>query len=161
MHFKKAEKRMIAFLLAWLVFSLSIVQAATTTYDLTYDNVGNLQQSFAKYIEYNEFNQVIRVRENNAQGQILEEYVYDENGDRLKKYEPLINQTTYYISDDFIEVVNSTGSYLTVYYHDGDTLVGRKDPDGSKKYYHPDHLGSTDLVTNQTGAVVEETTSKI
>ena len=44
---------------------------------------------------------------------------------------------------------------------DGDTLVGRKDPDGTKKYYHPDHLGSTDLVTNQTGAVVEETTSKI
>ena len=78
MHFKKAEKRMIAFLLAWLIFSLSIVQAETTTYNLTYDNIGNLQQSFGKYIEYNEFNQVIRVRENNAQGQILEEYTYDE-----------------------------------------------------------------------------------
>ncbi len=33
----------------------------------------------------------------------------------------------------------------------------RKDPDGKKYYYHPDHLGSTTLVTNQTGAVVKDT----
>ena len=158
MHFKKAEKRMIAFLLAWLIFSLSIVQAETTTYNLTYDNIGNLQQSFGKYIEYNEFNQVIRVRENNAQGQILEEYTYDENGERIKKYESLVNQSTYYISDSFIKVVNATGTYRFTYYHQEGQLVARKDPDGKKFYYHPDHLGSTDLVTNQTGAVVEETT---
>ncbi|MEK6860705.1 MAG: RHS repeat-associated core domain-containing protein, partial [Nanoarchaeota archaeon] len=39
-----------------------------------------------------------------------------------------------------------------------DTLVGRKDPDGKKFFYHPDHLGSTDLVTDESGNVVEEST---
>ncbi len=34
------------------------------------------------------------------------------------------------------------------------------DDDGRKFFYHPDHLGSTDLVTNETGNVVEETTYK-
>ncbi len=26
-----------------------------------------------------------------------------------------------------------------------------------KTYYHPDHLGSTNLITNSTGSIVEET----
>ena len=143
-----------------LVVSLSIVQAQVTTYDLSYDEIGNLQQSFDQYLEYNEFNRLIRVRENDQNGQILEEYTYDQEGNRLTKYEALINQTTYYVSKDFIEVHNSTGKSLSVYYHDELTLIGREDPSGDKSFYHPDHLGSTDLVTNSSGDIVEETTYK-
>ena len=151
---------MLALSISWLVFSISIVHAQTITYDLTYDAQGNLQQSFDRYIEYNEFNQVVRVRETDQSGVILEEYAYDESGVRLTKYEPQLNQTTYYISDDFIEIVNATGSYLTTYYHESNTLVARQDANGEKFFYHPDHLGSTDTVTNQSGNVVEETTYK-
>ena len=43
---------------------------------------------------------------------------------------------------------------------DGSTLIGRKDHDGRKFFYHPDHLGSTDVVTNESANVVEETTYK-
>ena len=128
--------------------------------NLTYDIYGNLKQGFDQYLEYNELNQLARVRDGNATGQVLEEYAYDNGGERIWKHEPIINQTTYYINDNFIQVVNSTGTYLTTYYYDGDTLIGRKDPDGKKFFYHPDHLGSTDIVTNESGDAVEETTYK-
>ena len=51
----------------------------------------------------------------------------------------------------------SYATSLNLDYHEDDTQVGRKDPNGDKFYYHPDHLGSTTVVTNQTGDVVEET----
>ena len=148
-----------ALLLCFLVISLSMTTAAQLQdIPLSYDQNGNLKQGINTYSEYNEFNQLLRVRDGNAQGQILEEYLYDGEGQRLKKYEPLLNQTTYYVSDDYIEVVNSTGAYQYAYYHDGDTLVGRKDPDGKKYFYHPDHLGSTDVITDQSGNIAEQTT---
>lgn len=34
--------------------------------------------------------------------------------------------------------------------------MARKDNSGAKTYYHADHLGSTTLVTNQSGGIVEE-----
>lgn len=147
--------------MSWLIISLGpVVEAGIFNYQLTYDKAGNLQQGFDQYFEYNNYNQLARVRQNNANGTIIEEYSYDDQGERIKKVEPQINQTTYYISDNFIQVVNSTGAYNTTYYFDGNTLIGRKDPDGKKFFYHPDHLGSTDLVTNETGGVAEETTYK-
>lgn len=39
---------------------------------------------------------------------------------------------------------------------DGSTI--QKDPGGKKYFYHPDILGSTDLITNESGDIVEETT---
>ena len=128
--------------------------------DNTYNEVGDLKQDFEQYLEYNSFNQLFRVRENNSTGLVLEEYTYDPNGERVMKFEPLLNQITYYVSDEYVQVVNSSGTFVYTYYHDPQTgeLLGRKDSDGRKYYYHPDHLGSTDLVTNQTGGVAEEST---
>ncbi len=37
-------------------------------------------------------------------------------------------------------------------------LDGPSDPSGQKFFYHPDILGSTDLITNESGDIVEETT---
>jgi hypothetical protein len=34
-------------------------------------------------------------------------------------------------------------------------ILAMEDNDNNKFYYHPDHLGSTTLVTNQTGDVVD------
>ncbi len=42
------------------------------------------------------------------------------------------------------------------YYYANDKLIAKKDNSGAKTFYHDDHLGSTTLVTNQTGDVVEE-----
>jgi len=68
------------------------------------------------------------------------------------------NETTYYISQYFMQIRNSSGVYNYTYIWVNGKLLARKNPDGSKWFYHPDHLGSTTLITNETGGVVEETT---
>ena len=94
-------------------------------------------------------------------GALIAKYSYLD-GNRFKKIEYNIdnngnNLTTYYINDNFIQTRNTNGTILneTYYYADG-TLVAMEDNSGNKFYYHPDHLGSTTLVTNQSGDVVEE-----
>ncbi len=108
------------------------------------------------YYEYNNFNQLAKVRQGNSTGSIIEEYMYDHEGQRILKQSG--SETTFYISENFIRISNSSGIFDTVYYYDEKDLVARKDPDGKKYFYHPDHLGSTTLITNESGDVVEETT---
>ena len=122
-------------------------------------NNGNLIQDNNYYYEYNSFNQLIRIREGDSTGFILEEYSYDQDNNRVKKQDNINNETTFYINENFIEKVNSTGTYNEIYYYHDDTLIARKE--SSKVYfYHPDHLGSTTLITNSTGGKEEETNYK-
>src|SRR3989344_4259310 len=58
------------------------------------------------------------------------------------------NQETISVGEN--EDAKQRGEYLN------DKLVAMKDGSGNKLYYHPDHLGSTTLVTNQSGDMVEE-----
>ncbi|MDP3698186.1 MAG: RHS repeat-associated core domain-containing protein [Nanoarchaeota archaeon] len=58
---------------------------------------------------------------------------------------------------ELMRIVNLTGSYEFTYIYDGDTLVARKNSDGSIQYDHADHLGSIGVLTNQTGNVLENT----
>ena len=116
---------------------------------------------FGKNYSYNGFNQLVAIT-NTSTGKIVARFSYDDSGNRFKKIEYNIdaaknNLTTYYISDNFIQTRNTNGTILneTYIYADG-TLVAMKDNSGNKLYYHPDHLGSTTLVTNQSGDVVEE-----
>ncbi len=68
-----------------------------------------------------------------------------------------INRLIYYIGESFVHVINASGKFnQTFYYHDG-VLLAEKDISGKKKYYHSDHLGSTSLITNSTGSIIEET----
>ena len=80
------------------------------------------------------------------------------DGNRIKKIEvgTNANQTIYYIGN-FIQVRNSSGVFNTTFYYDRDILVGEKRYDGNTYFYHPNHLGSTNLVTNSTGDTVETT----
>lgn len=84
-------KRFIAVALSFLViticFNVSSVIAAT--YNFTYDGNGNLLQGKDNYYEYDSLNNLIRARDGNSTGTILEEYTYDHNGDRIKKIEYL------------------------------------------------------------------------
>ena len=87
----------------------------------------------------------------------MEEYQYDPQGQRLLKFEPPTNQTTFYMGDSLVRVMNSSGTFNTFFYSIGGQLVARRDPTNQTYFYHPDHLGSTTLVTNSSGAVVEYT----
>ena len=155
-------KKLIAFVLFFLITTISIntSEVFAVTYNLTYDANGNLVQGKDKYYEYDSFNNLIRVRNDGPAGTILEEYTYDHNGNRVKKVEYLLgggNNTYYYIGNDFVRKVNSSGTYDDVYYYDGNNLVG-KNESGTMYFFHPDHLGSTNLVTDLAGNNVEETT---
>lgn len=52
----------------------------------------------------------------------------DDQYNRLSKFDHLLNETTYYIGDDYIQGIDATGTHTTICYHDGGTLVARKDP---------------------------------
>ncbi len=125
-----------------------------------YDPNGNLISGFDKNYTYDGFNQLTKIT-NSTNGRLIEQYAYDAEGNRVKKadydYSTGINATTYYISDNFIQIRYSNGTILNeTYYYANDKLVAKKDNSGSKNYYHGDHLGSTTLVTNQSGNIVEE-----
>ncbi len=42
------------------------------------------------------------------------------------------------------------------YYYVNGKLIAKEDDLGAKTFYHGDHLGSTSLVTNQSGDIIEE-----
>lgn len=152
------EKIIALFIIAVILISNISIAYALTEYPLKYDESGNLITGKDNSYEYNALNQLSKVY--NQEGTLLEEYFYDENGERIKKISHVGDEveTTYYADSDFVRVVNSTGTYDTTYYYFNSQLAARKDPDGEKFYYHPDHLGSTNLITNEQGEVVEETT---
>ncbi len=88
---------------------------------------GNRISGFGFYYEYNNFNQLARVRESNANGPIIEEYSYWPDGTRSRKWEPQKNQTTYYFDKSFVRVVNASGTFDTIYYYDSKDLIARKE----------------------------------
>ena len=139
-----------------LVVLMPVALASQTNVALTYDANGNLLTNGDKRYVYDGFNRLAEVFINNS---IKEKYWYDPDGQRLKKVEfhgDGSNTTIYYISKSFVRIINSSGTYDEVYYYDEYDLIAKKDSEG-KKFYHPDHLGSTTLVTNEAGEVVEET----
>ena len=66
------------------------------------------------------------------------------------------NRTTYYIGESFIQVRITNGTILNESYYYANNKLLAKNISGEMLYNHPDHLGSTTLVTNQSGGIVEE-----
>src|SRR3989344_1715226 len=160
----KARVVYFSFLL-FLVFSLSITFAAEL--NLTYDNNGNLITGDRKYRTYNEFNQLIKIQINNSNGTVLEKYiyhpvedrilaknVYDENGD--------IKETVIYVNDNLVRTsiyptANIINTSDKIYVKDENGLVAEFNPNQSKIFYYNDHLGSTGILTNGSGTILEQT----
>ena len=139
-----------------LVVLMPVALATQTNIALTYDANGNLLTNGDKRYVYDGFNRLAEVFINNT---IKEKYWYDPDGNRLLKVEfhsDGSNTTTFYIDNSFVRIMNASGTYDEVYYYDEYDLIAKEDAEG-KKFYHPDHLGSTTLVTNEAGEVVEET----
>ena len=124
--------------------------SASGTQVLTYDNSGSLTSGFDQSYEYDDAN---RLRTVSKAGGVVESYIYDYNGQRFKKVSG--GETTYYIGKDYQTVVNSSGTYNTIYYYANNELVGKKEG-GAMSYYHNDHLGGTHVVTDGNGNEVTE-----
>jgi len=153
------KKRISLLLILLLAFGNISFILSQTEYNLIYDANGNLISGFGLNYSYNGFNQLINITDS-SDGSLVEEYFYDHEGSRVFKREYFAdgsNQSTFYVSENFVQIRNDSGVFNETYYYDENDLVAKKDNDGNMFYYHPDHLGSTTLVTNESGDVVEET----
>jgi len=126
---------------------------------LIYDANGNLLSGFGFNYTYNGFNELTSVR-NTGNGNLTAEYFYDADGNRIMKKgygSNGVNTTTYYVDESFIQISNSSGTFNETYYYDSRDLIAMKSVNGKMFYYHPDHLGSTTLITNSSGDLDENT----
>jgi RHS repeat-associated protein len=140
--------RLSALLLILTVLSTPLVAAET----LSYDANGNLvEDGQFKYV-YNAANRLSEVK--TLSGETVARYWYDYSGNRIKKEEGGV--VTYY-PNDLIETELSGGSRQdTYYYFANGERVAKKNETGTY-YYHPDHLGSTSLITDEAANTVERT----
>ena len=79
-------------------------------------------------------------------------YLYDDAGNRVQA---TIDGVTTYYPNKYYEV---TGTQKTKYIYAGDTLVATVKTVGSvvtPSYIHTDHLGSTEVVSDSTGAIAQ------
>lgn len=142
-----------SFLVMVMLFISFFSSVRAIEYELRYDANGNLAQDKEYLYEYDGYNNLLKIK--NSKG-VIEEYFYDDSGQRIKKIHYLKNETTYYVNDNFVTIVNSSGTYNIKYFYADGQLVARQEA-GKTYYYHPDSLGSTNIVTDEYGNVVEKT----
>jgi len=95
-------------------------------------------------------------------GTLLEEYTYHPVEERVliknvSDTDGSWKETIYYVSDEFLMVENSSGRFNFTYIKHEGQLVAELRPGGAKIFHHPDHLGSTTLITDSGGSAVENT----
>jgi hypothetical protein len=131
-------------------------------YTLTYDNNGNLVTGDGFYRVYNTLNQLWKVHNgSSAGGTLLERYTHHPTEERVIFKEVFFpngsyKERTYYFDQNFVRVINSTGTFdITYVYHEGH-LVAQK-MGSTTLYMHTDHEGNVVAVTNSAGNLVERT----
>lgn len=126
-----------------------------------YDANGNMTSDGQNCYTYNEDNNVTQVR-NCTSGQLVTEYVYDDQGNRViqKIYSNGVLSKTIYTPTKSYETTKLASGTVqnTTYYLVNDQVAARKNPDGTKTYYHNDNLNSANVLTDQNGNLVEKTT---
>jgi RHS repeat-associated protein len=129
--------------------------------NLVMDANGNLVTGDGKFRVYNSLNQLSKVYNGSTTTLLLEEYVYHPVEERVLIKKVYNNnsawkETVYYIDDNFVRVVNSSGSYdFTYVYHEGQLVA--QSQNGNKLYIHGNHEGSSTVVTNPSGQIIENT----
>ncbi|MBI2175774.1 hypothetical protein HYU40_00275 [Candidatus Woesearchaeota archaeon] len=93
--------------------------------NLSYDKNGNLVSGLGLEYVYDSFNQLTAVKDSST-GIVKEEYSYDHSGNRKKKVTHNgdgSSTAVYYVSNNFIQIVNSSGTYNETYYYANGKLV--------------------------------------
>lgn len=115
-----------------------------------YDNNGNTTTEAARQYVYNQNQRLIQVND----GAITANYTYNGSGQRVKK---VVNGVTtvfhYGLSGQIIAESNSAGTITAEYvYLNGQPLA--KMEGANTYYYHNDHLGTPQKMTDSSGTVV-------
>ena len=142
-----------------LVISMPV--AIAEEFNRVYDLNGNLVTGDGFYREYNELNQLVRIRNSSSSGIILEEFVWHPVQEKILIKDIFKNgvrdTSIFYVSPEFIRIENSTGNYTEKYVYDGNTLLAQVNTNDNKEFLHNDHEGSTSLITDVNGNVLENT----
>ncbi len=150
--------RFAAVFMVVLVISLPFVFAT----ELSYDANGNLISGDGKFRVYNGFNQLFRIYNGSSEeGVLLQEFHHHPVEERI--YEKItfnsdgsVKERVIYFTSTDVKVVNASGEFdYTYVMHNGQKVA--EIVNGEKKFFHSDHLGSTSVVTDDTGNVVEQT----
>jgi RHS repeat-associated protein len=134
---------------------------STTT--LAYDNNGNLTSAGTSTFIWDYNN---RMTQAVTQGS-TSTYAYDYAGNRVSQ---TVGSNTTIYPNKFYSITSSTNgatttATTTVYVWNGDTLIatidqvtvnGANSGSSTTRYIHPDHLGSTNVVSDENGSVVQD-----
>jgi RHS repeat-associated protein len=119
-----------------------------------YDNNGNVTSENARSYVYSQNNRLIRVVENDL---TLGEYAYNGVGQRIKKV--AAGATTIYHYDRFGNLIaesDDEGTFRVDYLYFSGQPLARIDISITESiyYYHNDHLGTPQVLTNDQGQIV-------
>jgi RHS repeat-associated protein len=141
------------------VSSITGTVNGVTNPTFAYDNNGNLTAEDGVTTVWSSFNMANSI----TRGSASDTFVYNSEHSRAKEVAVSSSgtTTTYYVSSSF-EVVTSTATGTTEYHNYINSpsrrvamLIDSTASTTSWRYFHQDQVGSIDVVTDQTGAVVE------
>lgn len=128
-------------------------------YPITYDNNGNVLTMtdptgfFGYNATYNTDNRLSSVTTTFASVPTTTTFVYDGDGGRVKK--TVGTTTTRYISKLYECETTGGSTTCTQFVWAGDQRVATISTGGTIQYWNGDHLGSTNMITNSSGARVQ------
>jgi RHS repeat-associated protein len=123
----------------------------TPPIDYGYDSNGNITTENTWTYIYNLSNQLIRVLDGANQ---IAEYTFNGAGQRIKKVRQTETRIFHYdLSGHLIAETNQAGQMLAEYIYLGDQLLAMIKPGGAVYYYHNDHLGTPQVLTNDSQAI--------
>ena len=152
-------RRLISILVLLLVISLPFAVAESYSYDAN----GNRISGDGFYRVYDSSNHLVNVYTGSEPliSNLVENYTWALNEERVvAKYtyfNETLNESVYYPYENWVRVVNSSGSFDFYYVIQNSEVVAMQDYAGHKFYYHNDHKGSVQLVTNENGSAIERT----
>ena len=130
----------------------AVTRAGTKTY--SYDANGNMLMGDGRVMTYDNENRLSTVRKNGA----ATSFVYDGDGGRVKKTVTNGGTTTTTTYVGKLYVCEGTSCSRLIYAGSQRIALVPEPPSGrtaSPSYFHPDHLGSTSVLTNAQGVAEE------
>jgi RHS repeat-associated protein len=124
---------------------------ATPPIDFGYDANANITSETGWTYIYDLSNQLIRVLQDSNQ---VAEYTYNGAGQRIKKVTQTETRIFHYdLRGHLIAETNLTGQMLAEYIYLGDQLLSMIKPGESIYYFHNDHLGTPQVLTDDSQTI--------
>ncbi len=125
--------------------------AGTPPIDYGYDSNANTTTENTWTYVYDLSNQLIRVL---SGGNQVAEYTFNGAGQRIKKVTQTESRIFHYdLLGHLIAETNQTGQMLAEYIYLGDQLLVMIKPGEAAYYFHNDHLGTPQILTNDSQAI--------